>query len=72
MLFMIYYTCCVLKIVKGEFMTKEKNIEKYLWITAVMFITYLLLGSFVTSKDLTELAYLVLLYVTMVFIKIKK
>ena len=72
MLFMIYYTCCVLKIVKGEFMTIEKNIEKYLWITAVTFITYLLLGSFVISKDLTELAYLVFLYVTMIFIKVKK
>lgn len=53
-------------------MTIEKNIEKYLWITAVTFITYLLLGSFVISKDLTELAYLVFLYFTMIFIKVKK
>lgn len=43
-------------------MSTNKNIEKCLWIFAVAFITYLLLGSFVVSKDLLDLGYLVVLY----------
>ena len=43
-------------------MTNNKNVEKYLWITAVVFVTYLLLGSFVVSKNFFELGYLVIFY----------
>lgn len=43
-------------------MTTGKNIEKYLWITAVLFITYLFLGSFIVSRNFLELAYLIILY----------
>ena len=40
-------------------MTANKNIEKYLCISAVMFITYLFLGSFIVSKDFFDLGYLI-------------
>lgn len=53
-------------------MTTKKNVGKYLWITAVAFITYLLLGSFIVCKDITELLYLVILYLSIIFIRIKK
>lgn len=53
-------------------MTSNKNIEKYLWISAVLFVTYLFVGSFIVSRDLYELSYLIILYGTMLFIKIKK
>lgn len=53
-------------------MTTEKNVEKYLWITAVLFVTYLLVGSFIVSKNVLELLYLLLLYGTMILDKIKK
>jgi len=43
-------------------MTTNKNIGKCLWISVVMFVTYLLLGSFVVSKNILELAYLIILY----------
>ena len=68
---MVYWYCCVLKRVeKGEIMTNDKNVEKYLWISAVMFVTYLLLGSFIVGKNYVELAYLVILYVFVITIKI--
>lgn len=51
-------------------MTNNKNVERYLWISAVIFVTYLLLGSFIVSKNFLDLAYLVTLYVFMIFIKI--
>ena len=70
---MIYWECCVsVKIEKGDFMTTNKNIEKYLWISAVLFVTYLFLGSFIVSKNLYDLLYLIILYGTMAFIKITK
>ena len=43
-------------------MTTNKNIEKYLWITTVVFVTYLFLGSFVVSRNFYELVYLMILY----------
>ena len=43
-------------------MITNKNIEKYLLISAVAFITYLLLGSFVVSKNFLELGYLIIFY----------
>ena len=36
--------------------------EKYLLISAIAFITYLLLGSFIVSKNFFELGYLVIFY----------
>ena len=53
-------------------MTTNKNIEKYLWISAVLFVTYLFLGSFIVSRDLIDLSYLIILYGTLIFIRIKK
>jgi len=44
-------------------MTTNKSIEKYLWIAAVMFVTYLFLGSFIVSKDFFDLGYLIVLYI---------
>lgn len=43
-------------------MTNNKNVERYLWISAVMFVTYLLLGSFIVSKNYLDLTYLIILY----------
>lgn len=51
-------------------MTTNKNIEKYLWITAVTFVTYLLLGSFIVSKNFIELGYLIILYSVIIIVKI--
>ena len=51
-------------------MTANKNIEKYLCISAVMFITYLFLGSFIVSKDFFDLGYLIVLYGFIFTIKI--
>ena len=45
---------------KGEIMiTKE---EKCLLIMTIVFITYLLVGSFVVSRNLLDLAYLIVFY----------
>lgn len=43
-------------------MTTNKNIEKYLWIATVLFVTYLFLGSFIVSRNFLDLAYLITLY----------
>lgn len=51
-------------------MTTNKNIEKYLWVSAVLFITYLFFGSFIVSKDLLDLFYLIILYSFMGIVKI--
>lgn len=51
-------------------MTTSKNIEKYLWISAVMFVTYLFLGSFIVSKNFYELVYLIILYSFIGIVKI--
>ena len=53
-------------------MTTQKNVGKYLWIAAVTFITYLLLGSFIVSKDLADIIYLVILYTTIIYVKFSK
>jgi predicted membrane protein len=53
-------------------MTTEKNIERYLWISAVMFVTYLLLNSFIISKNFLELGYLIILYTIIIINKIKE
>ena len=43
-------------------MITNKNHEKYLLISAIAFITYLLLGSFVVSRNFLELFYLIIFY----------
>lgn len=53
-------------------MTTNKSIERYLWILAVLFVTYLFLGSFIISKNISDLVYLIILYGTIVMIKFKK
>lgn len=50
-------------------MTTNKNIEKYLWILTVLFITYLLVGSFVVSSNFIDLAYLLVLYYSIFRVK---
>ena len=52
-------------------MTEGKCIEKYLWIISVIFITYLFLGSYIVGKNISDLIYLILLYGTIVVIKIR-
>ncbi len=51
-------------------MTINKNVEKYLWILGVLFVTCLLLGSFIISKNVLELAYLAILYSSLIAIKL--
>lgn len=43
-------------------MITNKNREKYLLISAIAFITFLLLGSFVVSRNFLELGYLIVFY----------
>ena len=43
-------------------MITNKNREKYLLISAIAFITFLLLGSFVVSRNFFELTYLIVFY----------
>lgn len=51
-------------------MTNNKNVERYLWISAVMFVTYLLLGSFIVGKNYLDLMYLIVLYGFILYAKI--
>ena len=51
-------------------MTTNKNVERYLWISTVMFVTYLFLSSFIVSKNYLELGYLVVLYTFIIIGKI--
>lgn len=44
-------------------MITNKKLDKYFWITSLVFITYLFIGSFVVSKDWLDLGYLVVLYI---------
>lgn len=43
-------------------MTTNKGVEKYLWVSAVLFVTYLFIGSFIVSKNFFDLGYLIILY----------
>ena len=38
-------------------MITNKNVEKYLWISTVLFTTYLFLGSFITSMGIRTFGY---------------
>ena len=53
-------------------MTTNKSVGQYLWITAVLFMTYLLLGSFIIERNMSYILYLLILYGTIVLDKIKK
>ena len=66
---MLYWDCCVFKGRKGDNMTINKNVEKVLWMFSVMFITYLLVGSFIVSRNILDIVYLVILYTSMIVIK---
>lgn len=57
---------------KGEYMITKMNIEEYLWMLTVVFATFLFLGSFVVSRDLYDLAYLVTLYIFIILGKVIK
>ena len=46
---------------KGEIMITKKE-EKCLLIMTIVFITYLLVGSFVVSRNLLDLIYLIIFY----------
>ena len=67
---MLYLYYIIFKIEKGENMTINKNVEKYLWITAVSFVTYLFLSSFIVSSSFLDLVYLIILYAVILFIKL--
>ena len=43
-------------------MAKKISLEKALWYCVVCFVTFLLLGSFITSGSVIDLVYLVMLY----------
>lgn len=51
-------------------MITNQKMEKYLLISMIIFITYLLLGSFVVSNDFLELGYLLLFYI-FILVRIK-
>lgn len=51
-------------------MINNKNVERYLWISAVSLVTYLLLGSFIVSKNYIDLTYLIIFYIFIVTIKV--
>lgn len=45
--------------------------EKYLMLLALVFITFLLIGSFIMSKDYLDIVYLITLYTFLIIGKIK-
>ncbi len=50
----------------------EENTGRYLWLSVVLFITYLFLGSYLMSKDILELIYLGILYMFLIYISLVK
>lgn len=52
-------------------MTEGTRISKYLWTSMVLYTTYLLIGSFIVSRNFFDLAYLVVLYSIIIYTKIK-
>ena len=52
-------------------METYKNNEKYLLLLALVFITFLLIGSFIVSRDYLDIIYLVTLYTFLIIGKIK-
>lgn len=45
--------------------------EKYLMLLALIFVTFLLIGSFIVSRDYLDIVYLVILYAFLITGKIK-
>ena len=45
--------------------------EKYLMLLALIFVTFLLIGSFIVSRDYLDIVYLVTLYTFLIIGKIK-
>ena len=52
-------------------METEEKYEKYLLLLALAFITYLLIGSFVVSRDYLDIVYLITLYAFLIIGKIR-
>lgn len=52
-------------------METYKNCEKYLLLLALVFISFLLIGSFIVSRDYLDIVYLVTLYTFLIIGKIK-
>ena len=52
-------------------METYKNNEKYLLLLALVFITFLLIGSFIVSRDYLDIVYLITLYTFLIIGKIK-
>lgn len=57
---------------KGDSMIGNRRIEKYLWISTMVFITFLLVGSFVLGRDVIEVSYVGFLYLMIAVCKYKK
>lgn len=53
-------------------MSTEKDVGKYLWTTVVLLVTYLFIGSFIVSRSIQDLLYVIGLYATIIFVNIKK
>lgn len=51
-------------------MTTNNDTAKYLWMLSVVFISYLLIGSFIVSRDYFELTYLLILYASIIVTKL--
>ena len=51
-------------------MTTESNAGKCVWCLSVVFISYLLIGSFIVSRDILELVYLIILYSCLIIQKV--
>lgn len=45
--------------------------EKYLLLLALIFVTFLLIGSFIVSRDYLDIVYLITLYTFLIIGKIK-
>ena len=48
----------------------ENSMGKYLWMAVVMFVTYLFLGSFIISKNMFDILYLIILYLCIISVSI--
>lgn len=48
----------------------ENSMGKYLWMSVVMFVTYLFLGSFIISKNMFDILYLIILYLFIISVSI--
>lgn len=56
---------------KGETMLDKIQYNKFLWMTMMIFITYLLVGSFVEGRNIWDLIYLIVLYLFLILYVIK-